>query len=65
VKNRIRQVVFGAALAAMIMAGAAALHPASTFAAQFHCHNLNRIDYWVMTGIDSGSEKNVYCHGSM
>jgi hypothetical protein len=63
-KIRIRQLVLGTALAAVLMAGAAAIHTTSTFAMQFHCHNLNRIDYWVMTGTDTPAG-GVYCHGSM
>jgi len=63
-KTRIRQLVLGAALAAIVMGGGAVLRPSNTLAAQFHCHNLNRVDYWVMTGIvtDTGG---VFCHGSV
>lgn len=63
-KSRIRQLVLGTALAAVLVAGGAALHPTSTFAMPFHCHNLNRIDYWVMTGIDSANG-GVFCHGDI
>jgi hypothetical protein len=60
----IRRLILGAALALFIAGGCAALHPRSTYAMPFHCHNLNRIDYWVMTGIDTPSG-GVFCHGDL
>jgi hypothetical protein len=60
--QRIRSLVLGAAIAISIAAGGIALHPDTTHAMPFHCHNLNRIDYWVMTGIDSPTG-GVFCHG--
>jgi hypothetical protein len=60
----IRHFVLGAALALAIVGGSAALHPPAIYAMPFHCHNLNRIDYWVMTGIDTPSG-GVFCHGDI
>jgi hypothetical protein len=60
------RLLLGTVFAATIFAGGLLAHPLPTFAmqAQFHCHNLNRIDYWVVTGIDSPNG-GVWCVGSV
>ncbi len=62
----VRRLLLGAGAAAMLFAGGLVAHPLPTFAAQahFHCHNLNRIDYWVVTGIDSPNG-GVWCVGTV
>lgn len=64
-KNRIKGLLIGAALIAGAVFGGSAIHPNSALAAKptFHCHNLNRIDYWVVTGIDS-ENGGVWCVGT-
>jgi hypothetical protein len=60
----IRHFALMAVFALALAGGSLALQPRATYAMQFHCHNLNRIDYWVMTGIDTPSG-GVFCHGEI
>ena len=64
-KSRIKGLLIGATLVAGVFIGGSAVHPNPAFAKKpsFHCHNLNRIDYWVVTGIDS-ENGGIWCVGS-
>jgi hypothetical protein len=64
--STIRRFLLGAGAAAILFTGGLVAHPRPTFAmqAQFHCHNLDRIQYWVVTGIDSPNG-GVWCTGTV
>jgi hypothetical protein len=49
-KKRLMQLTFGLALATALMIGGVATHNTPTYAAGKHCHTLDMVDWWVVTG---------------
>jgi hypothetical protein len=65
-KSRLQAMTIGAAFLVASVFGGGIAHPSPVLAKpNIHCHTLNRIDYWVVTGIDSGQDGNIWCVGSL
>jgi hypothetical protein len=58
--KRATQIVLGAALAFEFLLGAMA-HQTASVSAAGRCHTVDRITFWVITGIDS-EHGGTWCH---